>query len=123
MVFNTVFNGTSVISQQPVHLSMLSWSSFNPFPNKPWFLRVCSTSLLKTLWEKKKLLVTSNFFFFHSVFYPLGEHSATFIKFKIVVCKLFKFGRVYNLSCGKGLTSNPHNILFKPLAAFPHNHC
>ena len=22
---------------------------FNPFPNKPWFLRVCSTSLLKTL--------------------------------------------------------------------------
>ena len=21
----------------------------NPFPNKPWFLRVCSTSLLKTL--------------------------------------------------------------------------
>ena len=33
---------------------------FNPFPNKPWFLRVCSTSLLKTLWEKEKLLVMSN---------------------------------------------------------------
>ena len=43
---------------------------FNPFPNKPWFLRVCSTSLLKTLWEKEKLLVTSNFSFSHSVFYP-----------------------------------------------------
>ena len=41
----------------------------NPFPNKPWFLRVCSTSLLKTLWEKEKLLVTSNFSFSHSVFY------------------------------------------------------
>ena len=37
--------------------------NFNPFPNKPWFLRVCSTSLLKTLWEKEKLLVTSNFSF------------------------------------------------------------
>ena len=35
----------------------------NPFPNKPWFLRVCSTCLLKTLWEKEKLLVTSNFSF------------------------------------------------------------
>ena len=35
----------------------------NPFPNKPWFLRVCSISLLKTLWEKEKLLVTSNFSF------------------------------------------------------------
>ena len=31
---------------------------FNPFPNKPRFLHVCSTKLLKTLWEKEKLLVT-----------------------------------------------------------------
>ena len=30
-----------------------------PFPNKPWFLRVYTTSLLKTLWEKEKLLFTS----------------------------------------------------------------
>ena len=44
----------------------------NPFPNKPWFLRVCSTSLLKSLREKEKLLVTSNFSFSHSVFYPFG---------------------------------------------------
>ena len=41
----------------------------NAFPNKPWFLGVCSTDLLKTLWEKEKLLVTSNFSFSHSVFY------------------------------------------------------
>ena len=33
--------------------------ALNPFPNKPWFLRVCSKSLLKTLWEKEKLLGTS----------------------------------------------------------------
>ena len=45
---------------------------FNPFPNKPWFLRVCRTSLLKTLWEKEKLFVTSNFSFSHSIFYPFG---------------------------------------------------
>ena len=43
--------------------------TFNPFPDKPWFLRVCSRSLLKTLSENKKLLVTSNFSFSHSVFY------------------------------------------------------
>ena len=35
----------------------------NPFPNKPWFLHVCSISLLKILREKEKLLVTSNFSF------------------------------------------------------------
>ena len=32
-----------------------------PFPNKPWFLHVCNTSLLKKMPEKEKLLVTSNF--------------------------------------------------------------
>ena len=66
---------------------------FNPFPNKPWFLRVCSAGLLKTLWEKEKLLVTSNFSFSHSVFYPSRELSTMFINFKIVVCKLFHIGK------------------------------
>ena len=66
----------------------------NPFPNKPWFLLVCSTSVLQTLWEKEKLLVTSNFSFSRSVYYHFGELSAIFIKPKIVVCKLFQFGRV-----------------------------
>ena len=75
---------------------------FNPFPNKPWFLHVCSTSLLKTLREKEKLLVMSNFSFSHSVFYPFGQLSAILIKLKIVVCKLFQFGVVQNLSLGKG---------------------
>ena len=65
-----------------------------PFPNKPWFLRVCSTSLLKTLWEKEKLLVTSNFSFSHSVFYSFGELYVIFIKLKIVVCTCFEFGKV-----------------------------
>ena len=68
------------------HLSFgtsLSPTGLNPFPNKPWFLRVCSTNLLKTLWEKEKMLVTSNFSFSHSVFYSFGELSASFIKFKI----------------------------------------
>ena len=50
----------------------------NPFPNKPWFSRVCSWSLLKTLREKEKLLITSNFSFSHSVFYSIGVLSAFF---------------------------------------------
>ena len=49
--------------------------------------------------EKKKLPVTSNFFFSHSVFHSFLE---IFIKFKIVVCKLFHFGPVQKLF-GKGL--------------------
>ena len=73
----------------------------NRFPNKFFFLRFFSTSLLKTLWKKEKLLVTSNFSFSHSVFHPFGELSAFFIIFKIVVCILFQFGRVQILSFGK----------------------
>ena len=52
---------------------------FNPFPNKPWFLCVCSLCHLKTLWKKEKLLVTSNALS-HRVFYPFGEISTFFIK-------------------------------------------
>ena len=73
----------------------------NPFPNKPWFSRVCSKSLLKTQWEKEKLLVTSNFSFSHSVFYSVGDLSAIFINSKIAVCKLFQFGRASKLSFGR----------------------
>ena len=49
---------------------------FNPFPNKPLFVRLCSKSLLKTLWEKEKLLVTSNFSF----------SPQCFLSFRITFC-------------------------------------
>ena len=93
---------------------------FNPFLNKHRFLRVCSTSLLKTLWEKEKLLVTSNnfFSFSHIVFYPFRELSTIFIKFKIVVCKLFEFGRVLNLSFGKGLNLDEMLTLYHLIPTF-----
>ena len=42
--------------------------------------------------EKEKLHVTSNFSFSVCVFYPFRELSTIFIKFEIVVCKLFEFG-------------------------------
>ena len=77
-------------SLSPAHKSMC----FNPFPHNNTFWRPWETSLLKTLWEKEKLLVTSNFSFTHSVFYPFRELSAIFIKSKIVVCRLFQFGPV-----------------------------
>ena len=71
-------------------LTIQTTPSVNPFQNKPWFLHASSTSLLKTLWEKEKLLVTSNLSF-SRCFLPFGELSAIYIKFKIVVCKLFQF--------------------------------
>ena len=75
--------------------ALRSWQIyFNSFPSKPWFLRVCRTSLLKTLREEEKLLVMSIFSFSHIVFNSFRELDAIFIKIEIVVCKLFQFGRV-----------------------------
>ena len=45
-------------------------------------------------WEKETLLVTSNFSFSQSVLYPFEYFYAIFVKFEIVICKLFQFGRV-----------------------------
>ena len=78
--------------------------ALKPFPNKPWFLRVCRRSHLKTPWEKEKLLVVSNFSSSHSFFHPFGELAAIFIRFQIDICKTFHFARVYKIChLGKGL--------------------
>ena len=66
-----------------LNLPSADWTYSNPVPNKPWFLRVCNTSFLKTLWKKEKLLIMSNFSFSHIVFYPFRELSAIFIKIQV----------------------------------------
>ena len=93
-------------------LNIIWFSFLNPFPNKPLFLRVCKTGLLKTLREKEKLLVTSNFSFSHSVFYPFGKLSTIFTEFEIVVCKLFQFGQSEIMSFGKGLNLEKEHSFF-----------
>ena len=73
--------------------SCITLSQFKPFPNKPWFLRVCSICLLKTLWAKEKFLETSNFSFSPNVYYPFENPAAIFFKIKIIIYKLFQFGK------------------------------
>ena len=53
-------------------LKCIVWERVNPFPHNDAVWRLWETSLLKTLWENEKLLVTSNSSFSHSVFYPFG---------------------------------------------------
>ena len=73
--------------------NFVSWEIVNPFSNKPMctYMYVYCTSLLKTLWEKGKLLVTSNFSFSHSIFFFFffRKLSTNLIKIKVIVCKLF----------------------------------
>ena len=106
LCFNTVVKDFDRSSQN------ISHTAINPFPNKPLFLGVSRTSLLKTVWEKEKLLVTSNFSFSHNVFYPSGELSAIFIKYKnchlqtLSVWKRLKFVILERV--------NPHNTFWRP---------
>ena len=75
----------STMKKCKILLFEMRYTSFlNSFPNKPWFLHVCSTNLLFSTFLENFLTI--------------------FIKFKIVDCKLFQLGRVKNFSFGKGLT-------------------
>ena len=58
----------------------------------------------KTLWEKEKLLVTSNLSFSHNVFYPMWYLFSILIALWNVVCNLFQFGPVWNVVVCNGLS-------------------
>ena len=61
----------------------------------PVFLRVCSSyKSFENNVVKGEIARNEQFLLFPQCFYPSGELSAIFIKFKIVVCKLFRFERV-----------------------------
>ena len=64
MYISTVFDS---------YKNVIPLSNSTLFQTSPCFLRVCNTSLLKIQWEKEKLLVTSNFYFSHCVYYPYLE--------------------------------------------------
>ena len=80
-----IADNRSLLLNEPLAWLYESHSALNilkPFPNKSYCLRVCITRLLKTLWEKEKLLITSNFSFSHNVFYPFEEFSSIFTKYQ-----------------------------------------
>ena len=88
-------------SQIMVHIISYHMTLLYPFPNKLWFLRVCCTSLLKTLWKKKIFLLTSNFFFSQCFlsfqnFPPFSSNSklSSANSFSLEESKIYRLGRV-----------------------------
>ena len=80
------------------------------FPKKPWFIRLCSTSLLRNTVRKGEIArINKQFAPFPSVFYPIRELSSIFIKFEIVVCKPFQFGRSLKFVVWQGVKIY-HNV-------------
>ena len=89
-----------------------SYLRFSPFPNKPWILHVCSTSLMKTLWEKEKLLVISNFSF-SQCFQPLCRTPCTFHEIQNCRLQTLSVWKCLNLSFGKDLPYDKNLTLTK----------
>ena len=59
-----------------------------------------------------KIARNEQFFLFPKCFLPVGEVSAMFIKFEIVVCKLFQFGPVQNIVVRERVKENTCAKLF-----------
>ena len=76
--------------------------SFNLFPNKPWFLHVCSTNILKTLLGKGAISCKEQVLLFPQCFLPFQKTFCHFIKFTIVICELFKFEELKICRLAKG---------------------
>ena len=58
---------------------------FNPSKNIPWFLHVCRTKSFENTVGKGEIARYEQFLLSHSVFFPVREHLAKFIKFETVV--------------------------------------
>ena len=73
VIFQKIVNSLRITLYQQQMIGLVQTQGiFNPFLHNDTFWRTWETSLLKTLWEKEKLLVTSNFSFSHNVFYLFG---------------------------------------------------
>ena len=96
---------------------LLLWGTFchlHQFQNcclQTYIYRICHELTVEIKFYQTSL-VKSNFFFSHSVFYHLGELFAIFISFKIVACKLFRFGRVWNLSFGNRIKPRAYSCFY-----------
>ena len=64
-------------------------SLISPLPHNDDFWLTGGKILLKTLWKKKKMLVTSICFFSHNVFYPMKDNLNIMSNNPFVVCKCF----------------------------------
>ena len=78
-------------------------SEFNPFPKQALAFTCLQYNSFENNVGKGEIARNEQFLLFPQCFYRFGELSAIFTKFKIVVCKLFRIGRVQNLSFGKEL--------------------
>ena len=91
------------------YLSLTLTSPFTCLQYKSF--RICSKTLFTCLQYKSfentvgkgEIAGNGQYLLFPQCFLPVQKLSANFIKFEIVICKLFLFGKIENLFFGIGL--------------------
>ena len=82
-----------------------SWT-LNPLPHIDTFWCLCSRWLLKSLWQKEKLLIMSNFSICHNDINYYSIIILSFIEIFYILDLIISKSSAEDLSiCGKGLTS------------------
>ena len=85
----------------------------NLFPNKSWFLRVCSTSILKTMWEKGEIARDEQFLLFPQYFLPfLGNFLSFSSNVKLSSATTFNLEESIICRFGKGSSMLICRLLF-----------
>ena len=72
-------NGEKILLESRPGVSISGGNIVNPLLHKYSFWLINNRQLLKILWEKKKLLVTSNFSFSHNVVFPQSDNCTSFV--------------------------------------------
>ena len=73
----------------------------NQLPHNDDFWRTVGKILLKTLWEKKKMLITSIFLFSRNGFHPVKYKFNVLVTIKLLSANAFNLGKPKILSSGK----------------------
>ena len=87
----SVVSSENVVAGNKLH-KLHAQPHFNPLTQTNPGFHVSAVQVFRKQYGKR--IVRSNFSFSHYVFYQFGELSAIFIKYEIVVCKLFQIRRV-----------------------------
>ena len=87
----------------------ITMMSFNLFRNKPWFCRVCRTSLLKTLLRKGEIACDEQFLLFPQCFVPVWRNFFHF--HKICYCLLQTLSVWKSVKFIVWERVKPHNII------------
>ena len=86
---------------------LIDYIFFNPFPNMPWFLCVCCTSLLKTL-GKGEIARNEQFLLSPWCFLPIWRTFYCFHQFQNCPLLTLSVWKSLNLLFGKGLMPFKH---------------